>query len=757
MTSSKKINILLLTDCMADLMGGAERQIYELAKGLDKGRYNVTIASLECVGRAPRRLIEAIYCRFVDFRVKRIYGLSGMVQGVRFWRYLKRERVDIIQTYHFSSDIWGTVVARLARVKYVISNRRDMGFWRSRRHVAAYKCVNRWVSRIVTVSDGVRQLVISQQNVSEEKIVVIYNGIVIDKNTGADEKALVRRGIGFGDDDVVIMHVANLTPVKGHTYLINAMAGVVAEHPKSKLVLIGEGPLYGQLTGLVERHNLKEHVVFLGKREDARRLLAAADICVLPSVSEGMSNAILEYMAASKAVVATRVGGNPELVEEGRTGMLVDKENSDQIKEALLSLIKDTKRREQMGEAGLKRIAERFLMPNMLSAYDSLFVSAASIDKIRVCHLVSSGGMFGAERVILNLAKSGQNHSYVGAIRNAHNPHLEVIEEGKKMGLKTAVFESNGRFDLTTVFKVRKFLQDKSIDILHSHNYKSDVIGFLATRFIRTKWVATNHVWHGLDYKLRLYERLDALLLCFARRVIAVSGEIKEDLRAKGISEGNVVVIDNGIDLSVFHRQQPGGQVRCELGIDSDDAVVAIVGRLSPEKGHRTFLKAAKKVLEIRPKVKFLIVGDGPIKRNLIEETKNLHLNGNIVFTGVREDMPAVYSIVDIMVNASSIEGLPMTVLEAMAAKVALIVTPVGAVPRVISHNVNGVIVEEGDRQGLAQNICRLLDQPAARQALTERAYADVRDKFSCETMAVRYKSVYDKVLSSRRGKDFDA
>src|SRR3990167_6104996 len=116
-TDSPKKNIILLTYCLADLMGGAERQIYELAKGLDKDTFNVTVASLECVGQAPRHLIEEIGCRFIDFRVKRIYGLSGFIQGIRFWKFLKRERVDILQTYHFSSDIWGTVLGHWAGVK----------------------------------------------------------------------------------------------------------------------------------------------------------------------------------------------------------------------------------------------------------------------------------------------------------------------------------------------------------------------------------------------------------------------------------------------------------------------------------------------------------------------------------------------------------------------------------------------------------------------------------------------------------------
>ena len=116
----KKRKIILLTDCLADLDCGAERQSQELAKSLDKDKFDVTIASLECVGKAPRHLIEEIGVRFVDFRVKRIYGISGIIQGLKYWRYLKDNKVDIVQSYHFSYDFWGVFFAHLSGVKQII-------------------------------------------------------------------------------------------------------------------------------------------------------------------------------------------------------------------------------------------------------------------------------------------------------------------------------------------------------------------------------------------------------------------------------------------------------------------------------------------------------------------------------------------------------------------------------------------------------------------------------------------------------------
>jgi len=642
--------------------------------------------------------------------------------------------------------MWGAFLAHLAGINLIISNRRDMGFWRTPKHVVAYKWVNRRVQKIVVVSDSIKRLVISEEGVPEEKIAVIYNGIHLSPNNGSQTKNLTKKDIKAKEDDIVIMHVANLTPVKGHAHLLQAMARMLPECPKAKLVLVGEGPLRGQLTEMVEQLSLTGHVVFLGKREDARQLLDMADICVLPSLSEGMSNSILEYMAAGKPVVATRVGGNPELVDDGRTGILIDKENSEQLAQALKSLVNAPLKRVEMGRNGYEKAKNKFTMPAMVSAYTNLFTGMTENRKRRVLHLVSSNGLYGAERVILNLAQDEGTLSFVGALYNAHNPHLELIDEAKKMGLKTAIFDSRGRIDLKTILDIKKFLRDNRIDILHTHNYKSDIVGLGAVLLGKTKWVATNHVWHGLDQKLQFYERIDAFVLRFAARVVAVSSEIKKDLVTKNILAEKVQVIDNGIDIDRFNRSRSVEKLKEDLSINKGDAVVTIVGRLSPEKGHETFLKAAKDVAAKKKDVKFLIVGDGPINAELRVMASQLNLNGHVVFTGVRKDMDGIYAISDLMVNASSIEGLPMTILEAMAAKVALIVTPVGAVPQVIQHGVNGIICPVGDAVGLAKEVCSLIDEPSRRKNLTERAYRDVCDRFSSATMVQQYRQIYESI-----------
>jgi len=733
----RKSNIVLLADCIANLTGGAEKQIYELAKRLDKNKYNVTVISLDCLGTASGEWFTSVGCQYHAFRVVRIYGISGLIQGIRFYRFLKNEHIDILQTYHFSSDIWGSFWGRLANVPIIISNRRDMGFWRKPWHIFTYRCINRWVSKIVVVSNSIRDMVISTEKEPQDKIEVIYNGV--------DLPADLDRSLNIKDDDLLIMHVASLSIVKGHIFLFQAFQRILTEFRNVKLVLIGEDMMKGHLQNQVQQMGIQNNVQFLGERKDVPKLLATADICVLPSLSEGMSNAILEYMAAAKPVIATRVGGNPELVRDGFNGLLVEKENVQELTEALLKLIRDNEKRKVMGQNGFLMVKKDFTMEAMVGHYERLY---KELDPTRVLNLVSSGGLFGAERVILNLA--AQNNgiiSWVGAVNNRHNPHLEIIKEAQNIGLKTFIFDSSCQGDIRTVFSVKKFIKENNINIIHTHNYKSNIIGFLATRFTRTKWVSTLHGWTSADAKLYWYEILDRFFLRFADKIICVSQNNYERLLNKGISKGTLAVISNGIDLNAFSFCGQVPNLRKDLGINAGDMVVAIVGRLSEEKGHKILFKALNSVTPQYPNIKCLVVGDGPLKTALQKIVDNLSLSDCVIFTGNRKDMAEVYRICDILVNASFTEGLPMTILEAMASKVAIIATRVGALPKVIRNGQNGILIDPGNPDALSEAMISLFNDAHKRQILADQAYKDVHEHYSGQRMAEEYRESYERVL----------
>lgn len=369
--NASKINVVLLTDCLGDITGGAEKQIFELAKRLPKTQYNVFVASMEAQGNTSSSEIESIGCQLKVFRITRIYGLSGFVEGIKFFKFLRKNSIHALVTYHFGSDIWGTFWARLAGTRLIVSNRRDMGFWRNQSHIFSYRLINGWVNKIVVVSNSIKDMVMKTETVEEEKIEVVYNGVEIP--TALANLPQKKTQISLKPSDLVIMHVANLRPVKGHEYLIQAFASISLQYPDAKLVLIGKDELNGSLQELSKHLGIKDRVLFLGQRTDVTELLQISDICVLPSLSEGMSNAILEYMALAKPVIATNVGGNPELIENGYNGLLVNKEDVAQLSHALKELLDDPQKRMRMGENGQALIRTKFSMPAMMNNYQRLF------------------------------------------------------------------------------------------------------------------------------------------------------------------------------------------------------------------------------------------------------------------------------------------------------------------------------------------------------------------------------------------------
>lgn len=739
-----KKHVVLLTDCFGDTQAGAEKQIFELAKGLNKEDYIVTIASLESIGKAPRELVESVGCQLRLFPVRRIYGISGIRQGINFFNFLKREKVSIVQTYHFGSDIWGTFIAHLAGVKVIISNRRDMGFWRRNHHIKAYHWVNQWVTKIVVNAQSIRNYVKETEDIPRRDIEVIYNGVELPEGP---TDAVKRSELSVKDTDFLIMHVANLKPVKGHRYLLEALKDIIKKCPNVLLLLIGEDTTKGEIAQLAKKMNVENHVRFLGKRTDVRRLLPLADICVLPSLSEGMSNAILEYMAAGKAVVATRVGGTPEIVDDNVTGILVEKENSAQIRDAILRLIQNPVLRQSMGEAGRKKAYDLFSMPGMVKRYEDFFQSVLPRE-FKVMHFISSGGFFGAENVLINLVSNMDKNVYhpiVAAIQDGRNPNLQVAERARELKIPVKVFQSKGRMDFDTVSKLRRCLIAHKIDVLHTHNYKSDIIGALAVKNLNVKLISTAHGFTDVNRKVSSYEKLDRWFLkkYFHRIVVVAQSVLKE------LDSNKKIVIRNGIDVNKFKKSKDYAQeTRSKLGIAPTEIVIGTVGRLSLEKNQKFLIDTAAKLLPQFPHLKVIIIGNGPEEESLKKHVRSLGIDKNIIFTGLIKNVVPYYRAFDIFTLTSLTEGVPMTVLEAMAAQTPVVATRVGGIPQIIAHGQTGMLVDSNNVNALASCFSALIPNEALRRQLADAAEKFVQDEYSIERMTNAYSQVYQEALA---------
>jgi len=374
---------------------------------------------------------------------------------------------------------------------------------------------------------------------------------------------------------------------------------------------------------------------------------------------------------------------------------------------------------------------------------------------MRILHLISSSGYFGADNMLIELARGSRSSAVspmVGVFRNVHNPHLEIGEAARSHDIPVEVFPCSGKVDVGTIFRIRHFLSRQGIDIIHTHGYKSNLYALGSTSGMRVGRIATCHNWLGNDVKMKSYAKLDKFFLKRFDRAVAVSDTIREELVAAEIPSHKILTIYNGIDLNRFQCQVDTKGTRKALEIRDGFKVIGSVGRLSEEKGHTHLLRAARDPLLEGRNLVFLIVGDGPLRARLEQEAGGKGKPPpHILFTGTRTDVARLYGMMDVFVLPSLTEGLPMALLEAIASKRPVVATRVGGIPQVLAEGSSGRLVNPGNAKALARAIQDILDDPEGGRRMAENAYATLRERFSSDTMVQKYLDVYEEVAVSRR------
>jgi glycosyltransferase involved in cell wall biosynthesis len=368
-----------------------------------------------------------------------------------------------------------------------------------------------------------------------------------------------------------------------------------------------------------------------------------------------------------------------------------------------------------------------------------------------ILQLRSSSGFFGAENVVIELAKQLSNSNYhpiVGVFEDSRNPHIELAQVAESHNLETKIFKCSGQFDLRIVFAIRNFINQRSIDIIHSHGYKANFYSLLATLFNNVKFIATCHPWIKTNLALKFYSWFDKSLLKKSDHVVAISDEIKDAVLENGVARNKISVIENGIDVSRFNIEYDRNELVKEFDITPGNKVIGTIGRLSEEKGQKNFIDAAKTLREKFENLVFMIVGDGPLLDELRTQVSRLDLQDYFIFTGVSENIPKVLALMDIFVLPSLTEGLPMVLLEAMAAKKPIVATDVGAIPRLVLDKKSGCLVKPHDSNALIKAITFLLNNKDERNKMAQRGHEIAVTKYSSEEMAKKYIKIFDQLCN---------
>jgi glycosyltransferase involved in cell wall biosynthesis len=355
--------------------------------------------------------------------------------------------------------------------------------------------------------------------------------------------------------------------------------------------------------------------------------------------------------------------------------------------------------------------------------------------------------MYGAEHMLLNLCRSLARLDCdvsVAVFHNSKNPHLEIGDRLSAEGIEVLGVPCTGRIDSTVIRKIRRLIRTRHIDLVHSHGYKSNIYTFLATRFTSISAVATAHNWTGESELPPLYNKLDRLVLRRFSAIAAVSDGVSHVLHCSGVARHKIVRISNGIDLSPYEPAIPSRSIEL-LGLNGP--VVGLVGRIVREKGCYEFIHAAARVLPVFPEARFLLIGEGSERTNLEQLVRDLQIEKSVVFTGHRNDMPKVYAALTICVLPSFEEGMPMSLMEAMAAGKSVIATPVGEIPMMVDPGTNGLLVNSGNVPELSSAIVRLLGDPTLRQRMGENGREKAQKFFSADSMARAYLNLYRQTL----------
>jgi glycosyltransferase involved in cell wall biosynthesis len=362
--------------------GGTERHVLTLARSIDRSRFSPSLLTTAGGGSLHR-----------DFAAVMPVTVHGDPEhGKRFrsspWEHLgtirflvnefRKERPDILHAYLPAANVLGPVAGRVAGVRRVIVSKRGL---------ANYKALftllprveplgNRLANVILVNSDAVRRDVERTERNWQGKFRKIYNGVAPNPPWTSEEVERFRLREGIPVASTLILLVSNFYPYKGHEDLVEAAPRVVDAYPDVLFLLVGRD------SGTLEKNRrrvgqlgLGNQVRFFGDRTDVMDLVRASDLFVHPSHEEGFSNAILEAMAGGLPVVACDVGGNPEVVKDGVTGLLVPPRNPERFAAAILDLLADEEKRKRMGNAGLRRATEEFSFDRMVQEMEALYVS----------------------------------------------------------------------------------------------------------------------------------------------------------------------------------------------------------------------------------------------------------------------------------------------------------------------------------------------------------------------------------------------
>jgi glycosyltransferase involved in cell wall biosynthesis len=337
-------------------IGGAQNALFRLLENFGNASFQHSVACFFNADGTIANQIRALNTPVFDLRMNHKYQVDAFG---RLLQLLRREKPDILHTWMFHANLPGRILGRLAKIPIIISSERTMGQENSVRHWLNKRSIS-LVDQVICVSQSVADHVIHDVGLPSNKVLVIPNGIDPARYQNLPAKVQARISFGLPVDSVIIAAIGRPRPVKGYPYLLKAFVRISKSYPRIHLLFVGNGPDRPKLIDQAQSLGMRSRVTFLDDLTNIPDLLASLDVLVIPSLFEGMPNVALEAMAVELPVVATAVGGTPEVVIDGKTGFLIPSSDTQALSIALEKLIENPPLRDEMGLAGRRRVEREF-------------------------------------------------------------------------------------------------------------------------------------------------------------------------------------------------------------------------------------------------------------------------------------------------------------------------------------------------------------------------------------------------------------
>jgi glycosyltransferase involved in cell wall biosynthesis len=711
------VPLFLMTDSFET--GGSERQFAALAASLDPARFRVRLGCLQKRGGFLEGLND-----ITEFPLGgSLYGIRSIRQRLRLARLLRTSQVEIAQAFDFYSNIALIPAARMARTPVVIGSQRQLGDLLTPAQRFVQTTVFGWCDAVVCNSRAAAARLVAQ-GLAENRIVIIANGVPHSAFAPA-VPVLPRQGSRLRVGMIARMNAAS----KNHLIFLHAAARLRRRFPGAEFVFAGDGPLRAVLEHRAEELGIRDRVLFLGDRRDIRAILASIDVSALPSASESLSNVILESMAAGVPVVASRVGGNVELITDDR-GILTAPGDESALADAIGRLLNDASLRAELGRNARTFAESNFTIAQMQHRHQELYseLLARKRWRKRSASLLPQAGV---EVRPLKIAIVAASPRYVGGqsvqaallVANWRDdpsviarpiPIDPAFPRGLRWAedvplLRTVIREP---IYLATLWKG---LRDSDIAHIFSASYWSFLIAaapaWLIARLLGKKTLIHYHSGEARDHLRR--SGVARRILRRADRLVVPSEYLVDVFGEFGLTAQPVA---NIVDLSQFHFR----------------ARLALRPRLVCTRGFHPYyrvdlvVQAFAQVQREFPQARLDLVGQGPQENTIRDLVKQLGV-ANVNFAGVisRREIGRCYDEADIFINASSLDNMPVSILEAFASGTPVVSTAPEGMRYLMKHEWNGLLSKPGDARGLAKNVIRLLKNPDLSFRMAHNGYEE--------------------------------